>query len=178
MAHPDMRHISFTYPPVASMLVVTLHNLFCTRTCPYPVTLLSLGSGFFEPNLFPCKYHNISQPSHSTPTCPWRWNTQSVPKHRHIKFRRRELARRKHTTFRTWRKFEIKDTFTTLGSSSSGYWISYCPTTVLNNGYKKSHNRICEMYFIPCQGEKVLNKYFDIFLLYKFYAHRIHQFFF
>jgi len=28
MAHPDMRPISFTYPPVASVWVVTLHNLF------------------------------------------------------------------------------------------------------------------------------------------------------
>jgi hypothetical protein len=28
MAHPDMRPVSFTPPPVASMWVVTLHNLF------------------------------------------------------------------------------------------------------------------------------------------------------
>jgi len=28
MAHPDMCPISFTYPPTASMWVVTLHNLF------------------------------------------------------------------------------------------------------------------------------------------------------
>jgi len=34
--------------------------------------------------------------SHYLPTCLWRWN--SVPKRRHIKFRRRELPRRKHTT--------------------------------------------------------------------------------
>jgi hypothetical protein len=33
---------------------------------------------------------------------------QSVPKRRHINFRRRELPRRKHTTFRARRKFEIK----------------------------------------------------------------------
>jgi hypothetical protein len=32
------------------------------------------------------------------PTRLWRWNRQSVPKRRHIKFRRRELPRRKHTT--------------------------------------------------------------------------------
>ena len=33
---------------------------------------------------------------------------QSVPKRRHIKFRRRESPKRKHTTFRTRRMFEIK----------------------------------------------------------------------
>jgi hypothetical protein len=38
----------------------------------------------------------------------WRWNWQSVPKHRHIEFRSRESPKRKNTTFRTRRKFEIK----------------------------------------------------------------------
>jgi hypothetical protein len=38
MAEPDTSHISFTYPPVASMWVVTLYYLLCTRTNPYPVS--------------------------------------------------------------------------------------------------------------------------------------------
>jgi hypothetical protein len=33
---------------------------------------------------------------------------QSVPKRRHIKFSRRGINRRKHTTYRTRQKFEIK----------------------------------------------------------------------
>ena len=33
---------------------------------------------------------------------------QSVPKRRHIKFRRRGITKRKNATFRTGRKFEIK----------------------------------------------------------------------
>jgi hypothetical protein len=36
MAHPDMRPISFTYPPVASMWVVTLHSLFLYSDPPLP----------------------------------------------------------------------------------------------------------------------------------------------
>jgi len=36
MAHPDMRSISFTYMPVASMWVVTLHNLFLYLDPPLP----------------------------------------------------------------------------------------------------------------------------------------------
>jgi hypothetical protein len=32
------------------------------------------------------------KPSHSTPTCLWRWNRQSVPKRRHIKFRRQKKS--------------------------------------------------------------------------------------
>jgi len=33
--------------------------------------------------------------SHSAPTCLWRWNRQSVPKRRYIKFRRREIIQKK-----------------------------------------------------------------------------------
>ena len=54
MAHPDTRHISFTYPPVASVWVVTLHYLFCTRIHPYPlIALLPIGSGYFRAKPFP-----------------------------------------------------------------------------------------------------------------------------
>jgi len=33
--------------------------------------------------------------SHYLPTCLWRWNRQSVPKRRHIKFRRRGITQKK-----------------------------------------------------------------------------------
>jgi hypothetical protein len=33
--------------------------------------------------------------SYSTPTCLWRWNRQSVPKRRHIKFRHRGITQKK-----------------------------------------------------------------------------------
>ena len=33
--------------------------------------------------------------SHSTPTCLWRWNRESVPKCRHIKFRHRGITQKK-----------------------------------------------------------------------------------
>jgi len=33
--------------------------------------------------------------SHSTPTWLWRWNRQSFPKRRHIKFRRRGVTQKK-----------------------------------------------------------------------------------
>jgi len=35
------------------------------------------------------------KPSHFTPTCPWRWNRQSVPKRRHIKFRHLGITQKK-----------------------------------------------------------------------------------
>ena len=35
------------------------------------------------------------KPSHSTPTCLWRWNRQSVPKCRHIKFRHWGITQKK-----------------------------------------------------------------------------------
>jgi hypothetical protein len=52
MAHPDTRSISFTYPPVASVWVVTLHNLALYSDPPYPVTLLPIGSGYFRAKPF------------------------------------------------------------------------------------------------------------------------------
>ena len=40
-----------------------------------------------------------TQFSHYLPTCLWRWNRQSVPKRRHIKFRRRGITQKK--TYKT-----------------------------------------------------------------------------
>jgi hypothetical protein len=48
MALPDTSHISFTYPPAASMWVITLHYLLCNRNNPYSVTFLPIGSGYFR----------------------------------------------------------------------------------------------------------------------------------
>jgi len=60
MLHPDTIHISFPYQPRASMWVVALHYLLCNRTHPYPVTLLSTGSGHFWAKPFPCEYPHVS----------------------------------------------------------------------------------------------------------------------
>jgi len=55
-----------------------------------------LAQSIFEPNLFPYKFPNISQTkSFFTPICLWRWNRQSVPKRRHIKFRSRGITKKK-----------------------------------------------------------------------------------
>jgi hypothetical protein len=49
------------------------------------------------------------KPSHSTPTCLWRWNRQSVPKRRHIKFRPRGIAQKKTYNIQNMAKSEIKN---------------------------------------------------------------------
>ena len=55
-----------------------------------------LAQAIFGPKRFPYKYPNILNPSHSfTVTRLWRWNRQSVPKRRHIKFRRRKTTLKK-----------------------------------------------------------------------------------
>jgi hypothetical protein len=41
------------------------------------------------------KIPTFLKPSHSTPTCLWRWNRQSVPKRWHIKFRRSGITQNK-----------------------------------------------------------------------------------
>jgi len=76
MAHPDMHPTSFTYPPVASMWVVTLHNLFLYSDPPLPCHPPSYWLRLFSSQIFsrintPIFLNldpNISQPSHSTPT--------------------------------------------------------------------------------------------------------------
>jgi hypothetical protein len=58
MAHPDTSHISFTYLPVASMWVVTLHYLLCIQTHPFPP---SYWLWLFSSQTFSRTCHNISQ---------------------------------------------------------------------------------------------------------------------
>jgi hypothetical protein len=48
MDHPDMHPISFTYPPVASMWVVTIHNLFLYSDPPLPFHPPSYGLRLFS----------------------------------------------------------------------------------------------------------------------------------
>jgi len=68
--------------------------------------LSQLAQDILEPNLFLYKYPNISRNYlFFTPTCLWRWNRQSVPKRRHITFRRRGITRKKAYNIQTWRKF-------------------------------------------------------------------------
>jgi len=42
-----------------------------------------------------CDTPTILKLNHSTPTCLWRWNRQSVPKRQHVKFRRRGITQKK-----------------------------------------------------------------------------------
>ena len=95
--HPDTCPISFTSLPVASMWVITLHSLFLYSE-PAPTLSPSFLSAqtIFEPNLFPHKYSNFSQiQSYFIPTCLWRWNSLSVPKRQHIKFRCQGITQKK-----------------------------------------------------------------------------------
>ena len=82
--------------PRASMWVITLHYLLCNWTRPLPHHSPSCWLRLFSSQTFPCKdTPTILKFSHSTPTCLWRWNRQSVPKWRHIKFRRRGITQKK-----------------------------------------------------------------------------------
>jgi hypothetical protein len=66
-----------------------------TGLTPTPSPSLLLAQAIFESKLLLYGYPNILKFSHSTPTCQWRWNRQSVPKRRHIKFRRRGITQKK-----------------------------------------------------------------------------------
>jgi hypothetical protein len=75
MAHPDKRHISFTYTPVTSMWVVALHSLFLYSALSLPCHSPSIWLRLFLKQNFSHIY--ILQPhSFFTPTCLWRWNRQ------------------------------------------------------------------------------------------------------
>ena len=49
-----------------------------------------------------------------TPTCLWRWNRQSVPKRRHIKFRRRGITQKKSYNIQNTAKVWNQELFTYL----------------------------------------------------------------
>ena len=54
-----------------------------------------MAQAIFEPNLFPYKYCNILKPSHFSYLSAYEDGTDSVPKRRHIKFRRRGITQKK-----------------------------------------------------------------------------------
>jgi len=71
-----------------------------------------LAQAIFEPNLFPYKYSNILKPSHSSYLSTYEDGTDRVFRNVGIyNSDAGELPRRKHTTFGTWQKFEIKKIF-------------------------------------------------------------------
>ena len=76
--------------------------------------------------------------SHYLPTCLWRWNRQSVPKRRHIKFRRWGITQKK-----TYNK--TQKNFTFLGLVAA----------ILNWGHKH-YNR---SYMNPIQVKTAYNLY-------------------
>ena len=96
MAHPDERPISSHTCPWPPCWLLPSTTCLCTLTCPYTITLLPIGSGYFRAKPFPLKYPTILKPiSFFTPMCMWRCKIQSVPKRRHIKFRRRGIIQKK-----------------------------------------------------------------------------------
>ena len=75
-----------------------------TGPTPTPSPCLLLAQTVFEPNLLPLATHTILKFSHSSPTSLWRWNRQSVPKRRHIKFRPRGITQKKTNNIKfPWR---------------------------------------------------------------------------
>jgi len=130
-----------------------LHNVILYQTCfhtqwlntiwgildftPTPSPSFLLAHAIFEPNLLPYGYPNNSKFSHSTPTCLWRWNRQSVPKRRHMKFRRQGNTQKKNiqqdlgllecgTASPGWRfkRFKRNVASSDSGSSSPAFWSS------------------------------------------------------
>ena len=93
---PQHKPFSFTYPPMASMWVVTLHSLFLYSDPPLPCHPSSYWLRLFSSQTF-SRINNPTflKPRHSAPTCLWRWNRQSVPKRRLIKFRSRGITQKK-----------------------------------------------------------------------------------
>jgi hypothetical protein len=95
MAHPDTRPIFFTYAPVASMWVVSLHSLFLYSDPPVPCHPPSYRFRLFSSQTF----SRINTPTFSNlvilHTYPPLKMEQSVTKRRHIKFRRRRITQKK-----------------------------------------------------------------------------------
>jgi len=97
-----------TYPPVASRWVVTLHSLFVYSDLPLPCLPPSYWLTLFSSLTFShINTPTFLKPSHSSHLLAYEYGTDSVLKHRHVKFRCRGITQKK--TFRTGWKFEIKN---------------------------------------------------------------------
>ena len=85
MAHPDTRPISFTYPPVASMSVVTLHSLFLYSNPPLPCHPPSYYLKLFSSQAFSRintpKFSNHRTALHPAPTSNTLRGTNRMGRH-------------------------------------------------------------------------------------------------
>jgi hypothetical protein len=93
MPYPDTRPISFTYPPVASMCVVTIHSVFLYCDPPLPCHPPSWWLRLLWRQTFSriiAQHLSTYVVVHSTHTYLPMKMEQRVPKRRHIKFRRQE----------------------------------------------------------------------------------------
>ena len=80
----------------------------------------------------------------------WRWNRQSVPKRRYIKFRRLGITQKKHTAFRTRRKFEIKRNLVNC----------HCLSNSLLRDWREQQNWDGLSLYTPCPKKIVPFSYF------------------
>jgi len=67
----------------------------CFLLCNSPASEFYMLKIFLSQTLSHMDTPTILKFSHYLPTCLWRWKRQSVPKRRHIKFRRRGITQRK-----------------------------------------------------------------------------------
>jgi len=67
----------------------------CDSTHPVRSLSLPLAVPLSHHNPFRYKYTARPIPSHSSSTCPWRWNRQRVPKRRLLEPRRRGITQKK-----------------------------------------------------------------------------------
>ena len=110
---------------------------FSTRTCPYPVTLLPIGSPLFSSQTFSCiNTPTFLKPNHTSYPPAYKDATDSVPKRRHIKFRRRGNYPEE--------SIEVTATFKTLLPPylSTGSNLSFRPTRYLAFHYHNLCPRI------------------------------------
>jgi hypothetical protein len=86
--------------------------------------------------LFRIDTPTILEFSHSTPTCLWRWNRQSVLKCRYIKFRRRAITQKKTYNISETVWFSVYCVYVTVGQVNfvcgvTGFWLSGSYTQAL-----------------------------------------------
>jgi len=96
VVHSDTRPISFTNAPVASLWVVTLHNLFLYLDLPLHHHPPSYWLRLFSSQTFSrINSPTFLKPSHSSYLPAYEEGTHSVPKLWHIKFGRRGITQKK-----------------------------------------------------------------------------------
>ena len=110
----------FLFRPPKIFNVLDIKLSLCPECC-----MLSLGDSPASEFYMLTFRNTVFHLHRHAPTCLWRWNRQSVPKRRHIKFRRRGITQKKAYIFNIFNSTVFTSTLKKISNElcTSSSWV-------------------------------------------------------